>query len=65
MSVFSFKLEHEDRTPAEPPTLKLRCPTGGRATRFAWRLAGLRVIATRVEEGSGGDPVRVLVVEPA
>jgi hypothetical protein len=64
--VFSFRLEGEDGTPADPPTLKAAVPNWGPGDTIALgpdRM--LRVIATRLEEGSDGEPVSVLVVEEA
>jgi hypothetical protein len=63
---FTFRLELEDGTPADPPTFRS-------APGVSWRagdtiLLGcrtLRVVDTRLDEGSDGDPVSVLVVEPA
>jgi hypothetical protein len=63
---FHFRLEREDGTPADPPTLNAAVPD--------WRAGNmiplghgraLRVVATRLEEGSDGEPVSVLVVESA
>jgi hypothetical protein len=62
---FLFRLEREDGTPAEPPTF--------RTSASSWRPGDsiplgrdrtLRVVGTRLEEGTDGDPVSVLVVEP-
>jgi hypothetical protein len=63
---FPSRLEHADGTSAEPPTFRAAVPNwkpddtiplgNGRM---------LRVVATRLEEGADGDPVSVLVVEPA
>jgi hypothetical protein len=61
---FLFRLEHEDGSPADPPTLKAAVPdwrTGHTIALGPGRM--LRVVATRVEEGPDGDPVSVLVVE--
>jgi len=61
---FEFRLEHEDGTPADPPTLKAAMPDWRAGNTIALgRDRMLRVIATRIEEGSDGDPVSVLVVE--
>jgi hypothetical protein len=63
----TFRLELDDGTPADPPTFRSApsvswkagdtIPLGGDRT--------LRVIDTRLEEGTDGDPVSVLVVETA
>jgi hypothetical protein len=61
----TYKLEHADGTPVDPPTFRSSPAT-------AWNVGDvlylgrrtLRVIATRLDEGSDGDPVSVLVVEP-
>jgi hypothetical protein len=61
---FQFRLEHDDGTPADPPTLKTAVPD--------WRSGDtiplgpgrtLRVIETR--PGTESDADGVLVVEPA
>lgn len=66
MGSFAFNLEREDGTPADPSVLETAVPN--------WRVGDtipldrdrtLRVIATRLDEGSDGDPVPVLVVEAA
>jgi hypothetical protein len=63
---FTYKLEHEDGTPADPPSFRS-------APGVTWavgdtiplgRHGALRVIDTRLDEGTDGDPVSVLVVEP-
>jgi hypothetical protein len=60
----TYKLEHPDGTPVDPPTFASSAGTSwdvgdplylGRRT--------LRVVATRLDEDSDGDPVSVLVVE--
>jgi hypothetical protein len=63
---FQFRLEHEDGTSANPPTLKAAVPNwrAGDMTPLGHGRA-LRVVATRLEEGSDGEPVSVLVVESA
>ena len=61
---FAFRLEHEDGTPADPPTLKAAVPnwqTGDTIALGRGRM--LRVVAFRLDEGSDGEPVSVLVVE--
>lgn len=61
---FTYKLEHEDGTPADPPSFHTAVPT--------WHLGDtiplapgrtLRVVATRPGTGPDDDPV--LVVKPA
>jgi hypothetical protein len=61
----TYKLENPDGTPVDPPTFQSSAGTSwnvgdplylGRTT--------LRVVATRLDEGSDGDPVPVLIVEP-
>ena len=63
---FTYKLEHPDGTPGRP--------YGAPAPGVAWtpcdtiplgRDRKLRVVDTRLDEGTDGDPVSVLVVEPA
>lgn len=64
MAGFTFKLEHEDGTPAEPPTLTAAVPNWRPGdTIHLGRDRALRVVAMRIDEGSDGDPVPVLVVE--
>jgi hypothetical protein len=63
MGAFAFRLEHDDGTPADPPTLKAAVPDWRARTIALGPGRTLRVVATRVEEGSDGDPVSVLVVE--
>jgi hypothetical protein len=61
---FAFRLEREDGTPADPPTLKAAVPdwrAGDTIALGPGRM--LRVVGIRIEEGSDGDPVSVLVVE--
>jgi hypothetical protein len=61
---FAFRLEHPDGTPADPSTLKAAVPDWRPGDTIALgRDRMLRVLATRLEEGSDGDPVSVLVVE--
>jgi hypothetical protein len=61
---FTYKLKHEDRTPAEPPTLRTAVPTWNSGDTIPLgRNRKLRVIDTRLDEGTDGDPVSVLVVE--
>ena len=67
MVAFTYRLEHEDGAPADPPTMR-------GAAGVSWQpgetvpLGGgraLRVIDTRLDERTYGDPVCVLVVEAA
>jgi hypothetical protein len=63
---FQFRLEHEDGTPAKPPTLRAAVPNwrpGDVIASSAGR--SLRVIDTRLKENADGNPVVVLVVEAA
>jgi hypothetical protein len=61
---FTYRLEREDGTPADPPTLKAAVPDWRAGNTIALGPGRIvRVIETRVEEGSDGDPVSVLVVE--
>jgi hypothetical protein len=63
---FRFRLEHQDGTPADPPTLKAAVPdwrAGHTIVLGHGRM--LRVVATRLEEGADDDPVSVLVVQEA
>jgi hypothetical protein len=63
---FAFRLEHPDGTPADPSLLKAAVPDWRAGDTIALgRDRMLRVLATRLEEGSDGDPVSVLVVEEA
>jgi hypothetical protein len=61
---FTYKLEHADGTPADPPTFRTAIATWNAGDTIPVR-AGLtlRVIATRLAEGFDGDPVSILVVE--
>jgi hypothetical protein len=63
---FTLRLERLDGPPAEPPTIE--------STVTNWRTGdtiplgrdrSLRVIDTRLDEGTDGDPVAVLIVEAA
>jgi hypothetical protein len=55
MAGFTYRLEHEDGTPADPPTFHTVVPT--------WRAGDtiLRVVATRDDDA---DQPPALVVEP-
>ena len=64
MSGFTYKLEHPDGTPAEPPTLTSAVPNWGPDDTIP--LGGgrtLRVLATRPSGEPDSDPI--LVVEAA
>ena len=61
----TFRLELKDGTPADPPSF--RSPPG-----VSWeagdtiplgRHGALRVVDTRLDEGTDGEPLSVLVVE--
>jgi hypothetical protein len=61
---FQFRLEHEDGTPADPPTLKTAVPNWRPGDTIPLRREkALRVIETQLRENSDGEPVPVLVVE--
>jgi hypothetical protein len=64
---FIYKLELEDGTPADPPTFRSLPGTSWNAgdTIPLGRDRKLRVIDTRLDEDTDGDPVCVLVVEAA
>lgn len=63
---FTYKLEHEDGTPADPRTFKTAVPNWRPGDTIPLgRDRKLRVIDTRLDEGTDGDPVSVLVVEAA
>jgi hypothetical protein len=61
----TYELENKDGTAADPRTFRTAVPTGnpGDTIRSAGRTLG--VIDTRLDEGPDGDPVALLVVEPA
>jgi hypothetical protein len=66
MASFAFTLERENGTPADPPTLQAAVPNWRPGDAIALSAGrSLRVIDTRLRENSDGDPVMVLVVEPA
>jgi hypothetical protein len=65
--MYHFRLQRTDGSPADPPTFRS-------APGVSWepgdtiplgRDRKLRVVDTRLDEGTDGDPVSVLVVEPA
>jgi hypothetical protein len=49
---FSFKLEHEDGTPADPPTLASAVPDWRPAMRFLGRAKTLRVVEIRDDDAN-------------
>lgn len=63
---FTYKLEHEDGTAADPPTFRTAATTwnAGDVIPLGGERA-LRVVGKRLVENLDGDPVPVLVVEPA
>lgn len=61
---FAFKLEYQDGRPADPPRLKVAVPDWREGDTIHVRPGQtLRVIEIRLDEGTDGDPVSVLVVE--
>jgi hypothetical protein len=65
MGAFLYRLEQADGTPAEPPTLRTAVPNWGAGDTIPLGGRTLRVIDTRLDEGTDGDPVAVLIVEAA
>lgn len=63
MGAFLYRLEQEDGTPADPPTLRTAVPTWNAGDTIPLGGRTLRVIDTRLDEGTDGDPVSTLVVE--
>ena len=62
----TYKLEHPDGTHADPPTIRTAVPTWNAGDTIPLgRDRTLRVIDTRLDEGTDGDPISVLVVEAA
>lgn len=61
---FTFRLQHEDGTPADPATFTAAVPNWSPGDTIHMSRRTLRVIATRLDEGSDGEPVSVLVVAP-
>ena len=59
---FLFKLEHEDGTPAEPPTVAVAVPNMGPGDTIPLGKRTLRVIGKRDDDA---DQPPVLVVEEA
>jgi hypothetical protein len=61
MSGFTYKLEHADGTPADPPTFQTAVPNWqDGATIPLGRERTLRVIETRPAPGSDEDPLLVV-----
>ena len=60
MGVFLYKLEHEDGTPAEPPTLKTAVPDWRPGDTVPLGGRTLRVVEVRDDDA---DQVPALVVE--
>ena len=63
MDAFLYRLEHEDGTPADPPTLRTAVPTWTAGDTIPLGERTLRVVDTRLDEGTDGDPVPTLIVE--
>ena len=61
MAGFLFRLETEDGTPAEPPTLSSAVPNWREGDTIHLGKRALRVVALRDEDG---DAPPALVVEP-
>jgi hypothetical protein len=63
---FTFKLEHKDGTPADPPAFRSLPGTSWNAgdVLHLGSERALRVVGSRLVENLDGDPVRVLIVEP-
>jgi len=62
MGAFPFKLEREDGTPADPPTLKAAVPDSRPGDTIPLgRETTLRVIEIRPGSDPGDDPVLVVV----
>ena len=60
---FVFKLELVDGTPADPPEHHTAVPHWRVGDMIPLPGRTLRVIETRLDEGTDGDPVPTLVVE--
>jgi hypothetical protein len=61
--MFTYKLEQEDGTPADPPTLRTAVPNWSAGDTIPLGGRTLRVVATRPASEADGDPM--LVVETA
>ena len=59
---FMFRLEHEDGSPADPPTLKSAVPDWHPGDTIPLGRRTLRVVAIRDDDA---DQAPVLVVEPS
>jgi hypothetical protein len=53
---FTYKLELRNGSPSDPPTLRTAAPTRPDDTIPLGRDRKLRVIDTRLDEGTNGDP---------
>lgn len=63
---FTFKLEHVDGSVADPPTYRTAVPNWQPGDTIPIRAdRTLLVVATRLDEGTDGEPLPVLVVEVA
>jgi hypothetical protein len=64
---FTYRLVHDDGTPADPPTFRSADGTSWNPgdTIPLGRNGTLRVVDTRLDEGTDGDPIQTLVVEDA
>ena len=60
MGAFLYRLEREDRTPADPPTFRTAVPTWRRGDTIPLGGRTLRVVAVRDDDA---DQAPVLVVE--
>ena len=60
MAGFHFQLEHEDGTPANPPTLNVAVPNWQAGDTISLGKRTLRVVGVRVDDA---DEWPVLVVE--
>ena len=59
-----FRLELDDGTPADPPTFRSAPSVSWKAgDTIALGRRTLRVIDTRLDESTDGDPVAVLILE--
>jgi len=66
MTGFTFKLAQADGAPADPPTYRTAVPNWQPGDEIPVRPGRtLRVVATRLDEGTDGDPLPVLVVVDA
>jgi hypothetical protein len=65
MTAFTFKLERPDGTSADPPMFRAAVPDRKPGHEIYFPDRTLRMVATRLDEGTDGEPVAVLVVELA